>query len=549
MLGQRKQRGLFESDYVFGDLVAKDSLYGFLAEHRGELFRDEEFAAFYHDRIGRPSVAPSLLATALVLQTYSRVSDEEATERARFDLRWKIALGVEVEAQPFAKSTLQLFRAQLVVHERAQAIFRRSLELARQRGLIRAGRLRVALDTTAILGRGAVHDTYNLLGDGIVRLARALAAAEGIPLAAWGAAAGLGRYLGSSLKGESAIDWDQPQQRAALLREIVADADRLLGLAAEQEAKFAPESAEAKSLHEAAALLRQVLLQDIERVPPDPSDDPPQSGEPGASARIRQGVARDRMPSVVDSEMRHGHKSAHQRFNGHKAQVAVDTESQLITAVDVLPGNAPDHAQALAMVQASEANTGLEVADTVGDHAYGDGATRRAFVDAGRTLVAPVAVIRNAGRFPKTDFVIDVDAQRCTCPAGHSTTRLSRAAQGGGVFHFPANLCAACPLRAQCVRGQAGRSVALHAEEALLQAAREFQAQPAMREHRRRRQTVEHRLARLVQLGIRQARYFGRAKTALQLFLAATVANLTLIAYGGPDRVSAPGPDPLAAAA
>ena len=38
------------------------------------------------------------------------------------------------------------------------------------------------------------------------------------------------------------------------------------------------------------------------------------------------------------------------------------------------------------------------------------------------------------------------------------------------------------------------------------------------------------RLARLVQLGIRQARYLGRTKTRFQLYLAATVANLTLLA-------------------
>ena len=41
---------------------------------------------------------------------------------------------------------------------------------------------------------------------------------------------------------------------------------------------------------------------------------------------------------------------------------------------------------------------------------------------------------------------------------------------------------------------------------------------------------VEHRLARLVHLGIRQSRYFGRVKTKFQLYLAATVANLTLVA-------------------
>ncbi len=41
---------------------------------------------------------------------------------------------------------------------------------------------------------------------------------------------------------------------------------------------------------------------------------------------------------------------------------------------------------------------------------------------------------------------------------------------------------------------------------------------------------AEHRLARLVQLGVRQARYFGRKKTLFQAQMAATVANLTLVA-------------------
>ena len=50
------------------------------------------------------------------------------------------------------------------------------------------------------------------------------------------------------------------------------------------------------------------------------------------------------------------------------------------------------------------------------------------------------------------------------------------------------------------------------------------------REQYRRRVVVEHRVGRLVQLGIRQARYFGRKKTRFQVLMAATVANLTLLA-------------------
>ena len=72
--------------------------------------------------------------------------------------------------------------------------------------------------------------------------------------------------------------------------------------------------------------------------------------------------------------------------------------------------------------------------------------------------------------------------------------------------------------------------MSLHPQEALLQEARALQESNAFAEYRRRRQVVEHRLARLVQLGLRQARYFGRAKTLFQLSMEATVANLNLVA-------------------
>src|SRR5215210_5326571 len=141
MLGKRSaQRGLFEADTAYGAFVGRDSFYGWLASQRGELFRDEAFAGLYVLDNGRPSVPPSLLAAALVLQTYEGVSDDEAKQRADYDLRWKVALGVELDARPFAKSTLQEFRAQLVIHDEQQAIFRKSLELAQRQGSFKGQR-------------------------------------------------------------------------------------------------------------------------------------------------------------------------------------------------------------------------------------------------------------------------------------------------------------------------------------------------------------------------------------------------------------------------
>ncbi len=520
MLGRRPDQGsFFEADTQYLESVGKESFYGFLAGLRGQLFRDEEFATFYDKQgRGRPSVPPSLLATALLLQTYDRVSDDEAKQRADFDLRWKVALGIPIERHPFAKSTLQLFRAQLVVHDEARKLFQKSLRLAQQQGyVVRNRKLRLALDTTNILGRGAVKDTYNLLADGIVLVLRQLAQVRAVELAEAAGERGLGRYVSArSIKGEAELDWDNAKERARLLREIVADADRLLVEVREVRAILGEDGAQDGALKQAGERLSQVLLQDIER------------REEGAT--LREGVAKDRMPSVHDPEMRHGHKSAHKRFDGHKAQIAVDTESQLITAVALLAGNAPDSSGALALVEAAEKNSEAEAAETVADCAFGDGATRQVFADAGRSLVAKVAVTRNRDCFPKTSFRIDLATETCVCPAGKTgVARYSKEHTLRG-FRFADETCAACPLRSQCVRGRGGRSIAVHPQEALLQQARALQQSPAFQPYKRARQAVEHRLARLVQLGIRQARYVGRRKTLFQLLMAATVANLTLLA-------------------
>ena len=245
--------------------------------------------------------------------------------------------------------------------------------------------------------------------------------------------------------------------------------------------------------------------------------------------------------SVHDPEMRHGHKSSIRRFDGHKAAIVVDTDSQLITAVEVLPGNALDNLGALELVEASEVNTGVPVAEAMGDASYGDGDTRQTFADAGRTLIARVPGRPNRTHFPKEDFHIDLEAGSCTCPAGNVTRTMAPAGRRTGqtgrtyrlqAFRFDAAVCGVCPLRSQCVAAKpgTGRTVQLHPQEALLQQARALQQSKAFAEYRQRRVVVEHRLARLVQLGIRQSRYFGRAKTRFQLYLAASVANLTLVA-------------------
>jgi hypothetical protein len=534
MMGTRSpQDKLFAADQIYLDFVGRDTLYGYLAQNRQQLFRDEDFAVLYCADNGRTSVPPSLAISILFLRAYERVSFVEAIERTKYDLRWKVALGLEMEEVPIQKSALQEFEAKLVLHEMGEALLKKSIEEARRAGYLQSRQIRVALDTTPILGKGAVKDTYNLLAEGIEQLACRLAEVEGERGAAWAERQGLSRYFGSSLKGEAAIDWDDKKQGEELLTAIVQDARRLLGLAEQAQAAH-PEQAEA--IAQAAALLQRLIAQDVEE-------------KPEGGCQIKPGTEKDRVVSVPDPEMRHGRKSASQRFNGHKAAVAVDMESQLISGVEVLAGNAGDQERALDLVHQSERVMEAEVVETVGDCAYGGGPTRRAFAAEELVLTAKVPARTNGDCFPKSEFAIELEKREVRCPAGQTTRDYRSAGAGqGGRFVFAAALCAACVLRSQCVRGKGPRTITIQAEEGLQQRARAHNQTEAGHQSLRERVVVEHRIARLVELGIRKSRYFGRTKTCLQVVMAAVVANLSLV-VGYWKRQAEPAAIPSAEAA
>jgi Transposase DDE domain/Transposase domain (DUF772) len=516
MMGKRKvQRELFDVGNVYPLELDPRSFHGQLALAAPRLFRDEEFAVFYDARIGRPSVPPSQLALLTLLQQEAGVSDAEAVDRSAYDLRWAAVLGRSAGTPLCAKSTFQEFRAHLVLHDEVQLIFVTSIKEARRAGLLKGGALRAAVDTKPILGRGAVQDTYNLLATGIQLLARALAETAGEKPAAWLLAQGLARYTAQSVKGSVAIDWSDSGQRQQVLGEIVADARRLLGIAGQTLETLTEEGAE--RVRSATELLTRLLLQDVEEKP-DPSG--------SKTPQIKEGTTPGRSPSATDPEARHGRKSASKKFVGHKAEIVVEVESQIILATTVLGGDEGDATDVLEVVKQGERNTGQPIEETTADCAYGGGETRRAFAQEGRTLTARVpAEGNNRGLYPKSRFLLDVLNQTVTCPAGQTTGEYREAKDGGRVFTFGA-ACAGCRLRGECTTAATGRTVRMHPQEELLQAARAQQATEEGRRALRERVVVEHRLARMGQLGAGQARYMGRRKSAFQIALLATIANL-----------------------
>ena len=228
MLGKGSdQRGLWVADRLYLDYVGKDTFYGLLASLRGQLFRDVDFAEIYCPDNGRDSVPPRLLATALLLQTCDKVSDAAAKARADCDIRWKVALGIEIEDRPFAKSTLQMFRAQLILHDKVREVFEPSAALGAAVGLPEkawdAGG--AGHDLHPGTGRGAGHlqsvggrDRQTVAGPW--RRWRRSPSGDGPkPRGTRGTWAPASRARRRSI---GAIDWSDRQARAALRAEGVA---------------------------------------------------------------------------------------------------------------------------------------------------------------------------------------------------------------------------------------------------------------------------------------------------------------------------------------
>jgi hypothetical protein len=494
-----------ETRHVRRHLVTKGSFYERLADHGEEIVCDEDFAHLYADGRGRPSIPLSVMIRAMLCATYDKTADAETSRRTRVDSDWKAAMGVDDWFEGIGATTFSLMRARMVAHGADRKLFEKTLERAVEKGIF-AQPLTAIIDSSPVHGAGAVADTYELIRKMMGRLARAMGGRLD---------AVLGDRALELAAAKPDIDWQDPAARHAHLGGLVELAATMLGAAAASE-----EAAGDAEVAEAAGLLSQVVLQDVEAT--------------GDGPAIRDGVAPDRVVSHADPEMRHGRKSASRRFDGHKLDVMTDEASELVLGVDVRAGNAADGEGAAPLLTEAQAVEGIEVDKLLGDMAYSDGDVREAVEEAGAELVAKVPPVTNGGRFPKTDFDIDLAAGRVVCPAGQTTTdgRPGKDHKGrpATVFHFAKDTCAACPLRDECTTSNSGRTIVVGRHHQRIEAARAAQNQPDTKALLRRRSKVERKIDHLQDLGMRKARYRGRRKTLLQALLAATVANFKRLA-------------------
>lgn len=494
--------------------VRRAKLFVLLRLRRHELFSEEfqaELAGVYADSAkGQPPVPPAQLALALIMQAYTGASDDEVVEATVMDRRWQLVLDcLDADQPPFSKGTLFNFRARLIQANLDRRLVERTVALAARPA---AGRqLGAALDSSPLWGAGRVEDTYNLMGHALRKALGVIARQQGWGLAAGTALlaehAGAGVLSASSLKAALDLDWDDPPARDHALGVVLAALDAVEVLVAAQ-----PQALPAAVA--AVAVARQVRDQDVT------------VGSDG-TARLGQGVAKDRRISVEDEHMRHGRKSRSTLVDGDKRHVLRDLDSGLVPAVGITPANAPE-ASVTGDIAADLAAQDTTLVELHIDRAYlASMMVRERGEDL--TVYCKAWWVRNAGRFIKTDFRIDFDTRQLTCP-----NDVVLPFEPGRSVHFPKATCAACPLRVRCTTSSTRRSVAIHPDEALLVELRQRQQTPHGRVQLRERTKVEHSLAHIGHWQGRRARYLGPRKNLFDLRRAAVVHNLHVIARQPP---------------
>ena len=538
------------------DALAERSIYAFLHRERDHLFPDAMFSDLFV-RGGRPSVPPSVVATVMVLQRLEGLSDREAVDRFRFDVRWRYAAGVGGwdggGPVGFVHTVLVDMRERLRRSSRPDRVFQAGLEAARAVGLV--GRKRV-LDSTALYDAVATMDTVTLIRSAMRGLLRATSQADAELAGRLRACCASGDDYASTAKPH--IDWEDKAERDALVDSRARDAHAVL--AALHGLRLA------QPVAQAAALLAAVTGQDLDQ-------------DAGGTFRLARRVAADRMVSTVDPQARHGHKSAARGFDGYKGHVAVDPDAELVTATAATPANHGDAEVAEELLAdvlppaataathtatvagqvphsppgqdgPTEATTtagpgtaaepvptrpgeGDERVAVYGDTAYGTGPLLNRLENADAevgTKVQPPSVPK--GHFSKDRFDVDLQRDTVTCPSG-VTVGFGRPNQRGQRTAEFGVACADCALATRCTTAAEGRTITVGPYEAQLARARTRQTDPAWQAgYRANRPKVERKIAHLMRHrhGGRRARVRGLQRVAQDFNRLAAAVNLARLA-------------------
>ena len=174
----------------------------------------------------------------------------------------------------------------------------------------------------------------------------------------------------------------------------------------------------------------------------------------------REPEAKDKVRSLVDQEVRTGKHGDY--YDGYLLDVSMDADSELLCAMDVLPANADEAANAKQLIAREEQAHGNDVASLSIDRIGYRGDVLAALSDAAdgpqvTVYVPPIDWMLPAPElFQPEVFTLNAAGDEVCCPGGATSRTRKRTRQGHGWrFRFRAS---------QCQRVSVTRAVSLPAD-------------------------------------------------------------------------------------
>ena len=510
MLGTESSQAHLTATVAFcSTLLEPGSLYHFLQEHRREIFADAKFAHLYPSGTGRPSIPASRVASVMVLQALEGLSDREALDQVRYNLRWKLALGLDLEDKGFDPSVLTYWRNRIKNSTTPGLIFALAREIIDETKILNSHTKRV-LDSTVLVDAVVTQDTMSQLVAQIKRTQKLIPALRGVPLS---------REIDYT-RVKPSIDYSNQDQVNETLSILVSDANALLDRARElgylsDDEDQATDCPLSDQQLDALGLLGVVACQDVELI-----------DEETGTYRLRQGVAEDRVVSTVDPESRHVHKSRKNYHDGYKGHIAICADTGIITAATLTKGNVSDAEVAKELLDQEP-----EPVTVYGDSGYSSMDLSAHLKDKGHHEIIKPRPLTKAvpGGYSVDDFIVSEATTETpatvTCPAKHTVTISTR---GRASF---TRYCDTCPLKDRCTRSKRGRVMTFVPNHSYARAQRaNFANEETKASYRATRPIVERIHAQMKRkLNGSKLRYRGVDKNTMHYLLLGAVWNLKVL--------------------
>lgn len=501
------------------------NMYMQMRDELGTLFEDEEFAALYAQR-GQPGLVPWRLALITVMQFAENLTDRQAADAVRGRIDWKYALGLELTDAGFDYSVLSEFRSRLLDGHAEPVLLDKMLTIYQARGLLKTQQTQ-RTDSTHVLAAIRTLNQLELAHETLHHALNVLAEVVPAWLKAQVSPVWFERY------GERLTEFRLPkekQEQQALAEVIGADGVHLL------EQIYGDQAPDWLRQVPAVEILRQVWVQTFYQM----------EGQVRWREKGNQPPSSQRITSPYDLEARYSTKRdiSWVGYKFHATETCTDDAPHLIIHVETRPGTEHDINTVDDIHQVLDEQHRLPTDHLVDASYISADELVRSETLYGVNLVGPVRTdLSWQARLPEgidsSQFTIDWDQQRATCPQDHVSCSWIPQQRADGYatikIKFRQSKCADCPLRSRCTRDQTkGRTLTVLPQPQFeaLQAARQRQQTQEFKDQYATRAGVEGSISHAAfTLGLRRARYRGLAKTHLQHLATAAAINLIRVMH------------------